>query len=169
MGNPAACAAGGEGGAVPAGDFLGEQDPQDLGRVPALGLRGGERPRGRARRMCGSRSRRSSASTSAAAAPVGRRTGGAGVLRWSSGHGALAVAGRRRAGRGPGRLVPWASCRASQALAHRRAGSAARALVVEDRRQVVLGEPAVDRGVAQRPVDVGWSRCSLARVTARPS
>jgi hypothetical protein len=52
--------AGSQRGTVPAGDLLGQQDRERLGRVPALRLGGGQDLRGAARRMYGSRIRRSS-------------------------------------------------------------------------------------------------------------
>ena len=82
---------GGQGGAVPAGDFLGEQDPQDLGRFPPLGPGGGE-DLGGARRICGSRIRRSSCFEVVGQRRRGRGAGGHRATSWPSERGPAAGA-----------------------------------------------------------------------------
>ena len=66
-------AAGGQRGPVPAGDFLGQQGPEDLGGIPPLGLGGGD-DLGRDGAAC-------AAAASGAAAGPGRRRAAAGPGR----------------------------------------------------------------------------------------
>ena len=102
-GERGALAAGAQGGRVPAGGLLGEQDPDDLGGVPALRFGGGRRPRRMARRMCGSFSRRVSSIGLGRAGPPA----GAGDTAGGVGSGVVPVTRRSRFGlggaeRGPG-------------------------------------------------------------------
>jgi hypothetical protein len=97
------------------------------------------RTSGARRRTCGIRSRRSNASTSAG-------SGGA--------------AGNRRSAR-PARTPPARASLSPSVLALER--GAGRCVVGQDRGEVVLAEPAADRGVPERPVHslrvarAGWS------------
>ena len=159
--------AGGQRGAVPAGDLLGEQGPEDLGGFPALRLGGGEHLGGGAadvrqpqpaqqRLQLGGQRRRGRSRPPARLCGGGRPGPARGAIgvrravvaeprptRWCPGPGS----GPRR----PGRPRPG------------RGGG----LVGEDRGQVGLGEPAVRRAAwPERPVDRARRRAAWPAATA---
>ena len=139
-------------GAVPAGDFLGQQDPHDLGGVPALGLGGGEDLGGSA----------ADVRELAAGVAVASRSAGPAVRRWT-GDRRVARRGRARvaaeggpAGGARARVVVLAGPGELRPVRGRPGGRGSRS-------RSLLAESAGGRGLPQCPVDV------VGRVQAWPA